>query len=68
MSFLQKLFGKKKENDTMANVKLAVIFYSMGGTNYQLAQWAKEGAEEAGAEVKIVKSRRVSTRISHSRK
>lgn len=39
----------------MANVKLAVIFYSMGGTNYQLAQWAKEGAEEAGAEVKLLK-------------
>lgn len=27
----------------MANVKLAVIYYSSTGTNYQLAQWAKEG-------------------------
>lgn len=27
----------------------------MGGTNYQLAQWAAEGAKEAGAEVKILK-------------
>lgn len=39
----------------MANVKLAIIYYSSTGTNYQLAQWAAEGAEAAGAEVKIVK-------------
>ncbi|WCF09100.1 NAD(P)H:quinone oxidoreductase [Paenibacillus thiaminolyticus] len=39
----------------MANVKLAVIYYSSTGTNYQLAQWAKEGAEAAGAEVKVLK-------------
>jgi NAD(P)H dehydrogenase (quinone) len=41
----------------MSNVKLAVIYYSMGGTNYQLAQWAAEGGKEAGAEVKILKVR-----------
>lgn len=39
----------------MPNVKLAVIFYSMGGTNYQMAKWAEEGAKEAGAEVKVLK-------------
>jgi NAD(P)H dehydrogenase (quinone) len=39
----------------MTNVKLAVIFYSMGGTNYQLAQWAEEGAKETGAEVRVLK-------------
>lgn len=39
----------------MSNVKLAVIFYSMSGTNYQLAKWAKEGAEEIGAEVRVLK-------------
>ncbi|WP_042457158.1 NAD(P)H:quinone oxidoreductase [Neobacillus dielmonensis] len=39
----------------MTNVNLAVIFYSMGGTNYQLAQWAADGAKEAGAEAKIFK-------------
>jgi NAD(P)H dehydrogenase (quinone) len=39
----------------MTNVKLAVIYYSMGGTNYQLAQWAEEGGKEAGAEVKVMK-------------
>lgn len=36
-------------------VKLAVIFYSMGGTNVQLSKWAAEGAKEAGAEVKVFK-------------
>ncbi|MED4226646.1 NAD(P)H:quinone oxidoreductase [Neobacillus cucumis] len=39
----------------MTNVKLAVVYYSMGGTNYQLAKWAEEGAKEAGAEVKVLK-------------
>ena len=39
----------------MSKVKLAVIFYSSTGTNYKMAQWAVEGAEAAGAEVKIVK-------------
>ncbi|MYL21082.1 NAD(P)H:quinone oxidoreductase [Halobacillus litoralis] len=39
----------------MANVKAAVIFYTMGGTNYTMAQWAAKGAEEAGAEVRLLK-------------
>ncbi|WP_077325246.1 NAD(P)H:quinone oxidoreductase [Virgibacillus siamensis] len=39
----------------MGQVKLAVIYYSSTGTNYQLAQWAKEEAEQMGAEVKLVK-------------
>lgn len=39
----------------MSNVKLAVVFYSMSGTNYQLAKWAEEGAKEVGAEVKVLK-------------
>jgi NAD(P)H dehydrogenase (quinone) len=57
MGFLSKLFGtsSEKEIKTMSNVKLAVIYYSMGGTNYQLSQWAAEGAKEAGAEVKVLK-------------
>lgn len=41
----------------MGDVKLAVIYYSMGGTNYQLAKWAAEGGQEAGAEVRIRKVR-----------
>lgn len=55
MGFLDKLFGKKKEIEEMSNVKLTVVFYSMGGTNFQMAKWAKEGAEAAGAEVRLVK-------------
>ncbi|MGG4491251.1 NAD(P)H:quinone oxidoreductase [Metabacillus idriensis] len=39
----------------MSNVNLAVIYYSSTGTNYQLAKWAAEGAQEAGADVKILK-------------
>ncbi|PAD34816.1 NAD(P)H:quinone oxidoreductase [Terribacillus saccharophilus] len=38
----------------MENVKLAVVYYSMGGTNYQMAKWAEEAAKEAGAEVKVL--------------
>lgn len=39
----------------MEKVKLAVIYYSSTGTNYQLATWAAEAAEEAGAEVQVLK-------------
>lgn len=39
----------------MADVKLAIIYYSSTGTNYQLAQWAAEGVSNANAEVKILK-------------
>ncbi|WP_100398993.1 NAD(P)H:quinone oxidoreductase [Bacillus sp. FJAT-44742] len=39
----------------MAKANVAVIYYSSTGTNYKLAQWAEEGAKEAGAEVKLFK-------------
>lgn len=39
----------------MPSVKLAVVYYSMGGTNYQLAKWAGEGAKAAGADVRVLK-------------
>ncbi|GIN74148.1 NAD(P)H dehydrogenase (quinone) [Bacillus sp. J14TS2] len=39
----------------MSNVKLAVIYYSSTGTNYELAKWAEEGAKEVGAEVRVVR-------------
>ncbi len=39
----------------MANVNLAVVYYSATGGNYQLAQWAEEGAKAAGAETKLLK-------------
>lgn len=40
----------------MEKVKLAIIYYSMTGTNYQLAKWAEAAAIEAGAEVKVLKA------------
>ncbi|MHC8523122.1 NAD(P)H:quinone oxidoreductase [Rossellomorea sp. H39__3] len=56
MGFFSKLFGtQQKEETTMENVKVAVIYYSSTGTNYKMAQWAEEGAKEAGAEVKVLK-------------
>ena len=48
----------------MNNVKLAIIFYSVGGTNYQMAKWAKEGAEAAGAEVKLFKVEELAPQIA----
>lgn len=39
----------------MSKVKLSIIYYSSTGTNYQMSKWAKEAAEEAGAEVKLLK-------------
>ncbi len=38
------------------SIKLAVIYYSSTGTNYQLAKWAEEGGKAAGAEVKVLKA------------
>ncbi|MGD6833542.1 NAD(P)H:quinone oxidoreductase [Sutcliffiella halmapala] len=57
MGILSKLFGNSsiKETENMSNVKLAVIYYSSSGTNYQLSQWAEQGAKEIGAEVKVLK-------------
>src|SRR5690625_3626251 len=39
----------------MSQVKLAIVYYSQTGTNYQLAKWAEEGAKENGAEVRVLK-------------
>ena len=40
----------------MEKLKLAIIYYSSTGTNYQLAQWAQEAAREAGVgEVRLHK-------------
>lgn len=36
--------------------KLSIVYYSTYGTNYQMAQWAKEFAEAQGAEVRLVKA------------
>lgn len=39
----------------MDKVKLAIVYYSMTGTNYQLSKWAEEAALEVGAEVRLLK-------------
>lgn len=39
----------------MEDLKLAVIYYSSTGTNYQLAKWAEAAAKENGAEVRFRK-------------
>lgn len=39
----------------MGKVKITVIYYSSTGANYQLATWAKEAAEQSGAEVRLRK-------------
>jgi NAD(P)H dehydrogenase (quinone) len=39
----------------MANVKLAVIYYSSTGTNHKMANAAADAAKEMGAEVKVLK-------------
>jgi NAD(P)H dehydrogenase (quinone) len=57
MGFFEKLFGKSTTEETVnvTKTKTAIVYYSSGGTNYQLAQWAKEAAEAAGSEVRLMK-------------
>lgn len=40
----------------MEKIKLLIPYYSKSGTNYQMALWAKEAAEAAGAEVRMRKA------------
>lgn len=46
----------------MDNVKLAIIYYSTYGTNYEMAELAAEAAREAGAEVRLRKVRETAPR------
>lgn len=39
----------------MEKIKLAIIYYSSTGTNFQLSKWAEEAAIEAGADIKRLK-------------
>lgn len=39
----------------MTKIKVAIIYYSATGSNYQLSKWAAESAEQNGAEVKLAK-------------
>ncbi|MCM3760566.1 NAD(P)H:quinone oxidoreductase [Alkalihalobacillus oceani] len=56
MGFFAKLFGQSNQKELEhVSIKLAVIYYSSTGTNYQMAKWAEEGGKAAGAEVKVLK-------------
>ncbi|UII19726.1 NAD(P)H:quinone oxidoreductase [Fulvivirga ligni] len=39
----------------MSNMKIAIIYYSSTGNNYNMANMAADAAKEAGAEVKVLK-------------
>ncbi len=39
----------------MAELNLAVIYYSSTGTNHQMAQWAQEAGNDVGANVRLLK-------------
>lgn len=39
----------------MSNVRLAIVYYSTYGTNYQMAEIAAEAARAAGADVRVLK-------------
>ena len=39
----------------MKKIKAAVIYYSSTGANHRMAEWAAQGAEEAGADVRVRK-------------
>ncbi|HEX8361314.1 MAG TPA: NAD(P)H:quinone oxidoreductase [Longimicrobium sp.] len=41
----------------MAQVRLAIVYYSTYGTNHQMAEVAAEAARAEGAEVRVVKAR-----------
>ncbi|MEX2593121.1 MAG: NAD(P)H:quinone oxidoreductase [Anditalea sp.] len=39
----------------MSATNLLIVFYSSTGANYQMAQWAEEGAKSTGANVKLTR-------------
>lgn len=38
----------------MTNINVAIVYYSVGGTNEQMAKWAKSAVEELGATARIL--------------
>lgn len=55
MGYLYRMFGNISSKGMTNMTKTAIVYYSSGGTNYQLAKWAEEGAKAAGAEVRVLK-------------
>lgn len=52
---LYRMFGNISSKGMENMVKTAIVYYSSSGTNYQLAKWAEEGAQSAGADVRVLK-------------
>ena len=48
----------------MSKTKLAIVYYSSTGHNYQMAKWAEEAALEAGAEVRVLKVRELAPDVA----
>lgn len=48
----------------MSTVKLAIVYYSSTGHNYQMSRWAEEAALEAGAEVRVLKVRELAPDVA----
>ena len=46
----------------MSHVKIAIVYYTTYGTNYEMAELAAEAAREAGAEVRLRKCRETAPR------
>ena len=46
----------------MSHVKIAIVYYSTYGTNYEMAELAAEAAREAGAEVRLRKVKETAPR------
>ncbi|MBB6633368.1 NAD(P)H:quinone oxidoreductase [Cohnella thailandensis] len=47
----------------MSKVKLAIVYYSSTGVNYQLAQWAAEGGKQADADVKLLRVEEIASPV-----
>ena len=48
----------------MSKVKLALIYFSSTGTNYQLSKWAQASAKKEGAEVRLLKAEELAPDIA----
>lgn len=48
----------------MSTTKLAIVYYSSTGHNYQMARWAEEAALAEGAEVRLLKVRELAPDVA----
>lgn len=48
----------------MEKVKVSIIYYSSTGTNYKMANWAKEQAESMGAQIRLRKVKELAPMVA----